>query len=64
MAFIAQPEGEYLCGLVGLVQGYGGTTLRTITKCEPEERQPARENRSGFRCSLDASTEVFTFRTR
>lgn len=38
MAFIAQPEGEYLCGLVGLVQGYGGTTLRTITKCEPEER--------------------------
>jgi hypothetical protein len=35
--FIAQPEGEYLCGLVGLVQGYGDTMFRTITKYKPEE---------------------------
>ena len=39
MVFSAQPEGEYLRGLVSLVQEYGEETmLRAITQCEPQER--------------------------
>jgi superfamily I DNA/RNA helicase len=38
MAFSVQPEGEYLRGLVTLVQEYGEETmLRAIAKCEKEE---------------------------
>jgi superfamily I DNA/RNA helicase len=38
MAFSAQPEGEYLRGLVALVQEYGeDTMLRAVAKCEREE---------------------------
>lgn len=39
MSFSAQPEGEYLRGLVNLVQEYGeGNMLRGLVRCEPEER--------------------------
>jgi superfamily I DNA/RNA helicase len=39
MSFSVQPEGEYLRGLVNLVQEYSEETmLRAITRCEPEEK--------------------------